>query len=215
MRARSASIFALALLQSALVTTFLAHQAWLMVDAIGRTLMRLDARRRHLLQWVPAAQAALGSAAGSVWVLSRAWRALVVIGAALPVFAVATGHGTWIIAGALSVAVGRVASHRSVGISRSPVAARHRCPYPPRTLMRCLRLIARRTWRFFETFVTAADHMLPPDNFQETPAPVVAHRTSPTNHRSLSSLVSGERARFRLDGNASMRSSGWKRRCRP
>ena len=46
---------------------------------------------------------------------------------------------------------------------------------------RALRLIARRTWRFFETFVTSADHMLPPDNFQEDPTPVLAHRTSPTN----------------------------------
>ncbi len=46
---------------------------------------------------------------------------------------------------------------------------------------RALRLIARRTWRFFETFVTANDHMLPPDNFQEEPQPVFAHRTSPTN----------------------------------
>ena len=44
-----------------------------------------------------------------------------------------------------------------------------------------LRLIARRTWRFFETFVTAEDNMLPPDNFQEDPKPVVAQRTSPTN----------------------------------
>src|SRR5271166_6775763 len=44
-----------------------------------------------------------------------------------------------------------------------------------------LRLIARRTWRFFETFVTADDHMLPPDNFQEDPVPALAHRTSPTN----------------------------------
>ena len=42
-------------------------------------------------------------------------------------------------------------------------------------------MIARRTWRFFETFVTAADNMLPPDNFQEDPVPVLAHRTSPTN----------------------------------
>ena len=44
-----------------------------------------------------------------------------------------------------------------------------------------LRLIARRTWRFFEVFVGEADHWLPPDNFQEMPKPVVAHRTSPTN----------------------------------
>jgi cyclic beta-1,2-glucan synthetase len=46
---------------------------------------------------------------------------------------------------------------------------------------RTLRLIARRTWRFFETFVTVDHHALPPDNFQEDPTPVVAHRTSPTN----------------------------------
>ena len=44
-----------------------------------------------------------------------------------------------------------------------------------------LRLTARRTWLFFETFVGPEDHGLPPDNFQDDPAPVVAHRTSPTN----------------------------------
>ena len=46
---------------------------------------------------------------------------------------------------------------------------------------RTLRLIARRTWSFFSTFVTSESHDLPPDNFQETPQPVVAQRTSPTN----------------------------------
>src|SRR5215510_14617653 len=44
-----------------------------------------------------------------------------------------------------------------------------------------LRSPARRTWRFFEAFVGPADHFLPPDNFQEDPKPVLAHRTSPTN----------------------------------
>ncbi len=34
---------------------------------------------------------------------------------------------------------------------------------------------------FFETFVTADENWLPPDNFQEYPQPVVATRTSPTN----------------------------------
>jgi len=43
------------------------------------------------------------------------------------------------------------------------------------------RAVARRTWRFFETFVTAEDNWLPPDNYQEDPTPVLAHRTSPTN----------------------------------
>ena len=34
---------------------------------------------------------------------------------------------------------------------------------------------------FFETFVTAEENWLPPDNFQEEPTPTVAARTSPTN----------------------------------
>ncbi len=44
-----------------------------------------------------------------------------------------------------------------------------------------LRKMARKTWAFFETYVIQDDHWLPPDNFQEHPAPKVAHRTSPTN----------------------------------
>ena len=42
-------------------------------------------------------------------------------------------------------------------------------------------MIARKTWRYFEAFMGADDHGLPPDNFQEVPVPTVAHRTSPTN----------------------------------
>ena len=63
--------------------------------------------------------------------------------------------------------------------SRPPPEAGHLSVTPADAL--ALRLVARRTWRFFDRFVTAADHMLPPDNFQEDPAPVIAHRTSPTN----------------------------------
>ena len=44
-----------------------------------------------------------------------------------------------------------------------------------------LGLIARKTWGFFESFVCAEDHWLPPDNFQEEPRHQLAHRTSPTN----------------------------------
>src|SRR5262249_56393985 len=46
---------------------------------------------------------------------------------------------------------------------------------------RDLRRLARKTWHFFETFVTAEDHWLPPDNYQEDPKGLLAHRTSPTN----------------------------------
>ncbi len=48
--------FELGALQSAFLITFLAHQAWLMVDAVLRTLGRLVTRKR-MLEWVTAAQA--------------------------------------------------------------------------------------------------------------------------------------------------------------
>ena len=44
-----------------------------------------------------------------------------------------------------------------------------------------LRILARKTWAFFETLIGPADHWLPPDNLQLYPIPVIAHRTSPTN----------------------------------
>jgi cellobiose phosphorylase len=40
---------------------------------------------------------------------------------------------------------------------------------------------ARRTWSYFQEFVNDEDNWLPPDNFQEHPEAVIAHRTSPTN----------------------------------
>jgi cyclic beta-1,2-glucan synthetase len=44
-----------------------------------------------------------------------------------------------------------------------------------------LRKLSRKTWAFFETFIGPEDHWLPPDNYQEHPVAVIAHRTSPTN----------------------------------
>ena len=45
----------------ALAVTLLAHQAWLMTDAIVRTLCRVYVTRRKLLEWMTAAQAKSGS----------------------------------------------------------------------------------------------------------------------------------------------------------
>ncbi len=51
----------LALSQIAFLLTLLAHQAWLMTDAIARTLFRLFISHRRLLEWLTAAQAKRGS----------------------------------------------------------------------------------------------------------------------------------------------------------
>ena len=167
----------LSVCQTAVLLAFLPHQAWLMGDAMLRTIGRLFVTRRNLLEWVTAAQTtvgplpdlagfyrqmaggvALGAAAGLLLVT----RPLEVQLLALP-FVV-----SWILAPALA----RFTSLLPTTDGRIEVSDKD---------ARLLRVIARRTWRFFETFVTPDDHMLPPDNFQEDPKPVVAHRTSPTN----------------------------------
>ena len=167
----------LALAQSGLMIISLAHQATLMGDAIARTLIRLLVTRRHLLEWVTAAQVKTGPRLDLMG-FYRQMAGAVVIAALAMIIVGSGGHATWPLAlpfAALWFASPAIARWTS----RSPPVA-GRLPMSEGDA-RILRLTARRTWRFFETFVTAADHMLPPDNFQEDPAPVLAHRTSPTN----------------------------------
>ena len=166
----------LGLSQTVLLVAFLAHQAYLMCDAIGRTLFRLFISRRRLLEWVTAAQAQV-SLRLDLPGFYRRMASAVAIGVAVIVLAYA------------GYARASVAVPFALLWILSPAMARwvSRPPYSADRLSitdvdaRALRLIARRAWRYFETFVTVADHMLPPDNVQEDPQPVLAHRTSPTN----------------------------------
>ena len=167
---------ALAVRQVSFLAILLAHQAWLMTDAIVRTLYRLVVRRR-LLEWVTAAQASCGPRLDLAGFYRRmAGAVLLAVAIAIPV--ARAGRGSWavaapfLIAWLLSPAIARWASSAPSMGGLNPVGAAD---------VHALRGVARDTWRFFETFVTPADHMLPPDNFQEDPVPVVAHRTSPTN----------------------------------
>ena len=187
---------------------FLADAAWRMGDAVVRTLGRVYVTRRRLLQWVTAAQAkaqlglepqvfyrrmAGGLALAAAAAAAVAAAAVLRTAAALPGIAAVFGP-----AGRSAAASGPApatwtllawAGPPLVLWALAPVLARwlslppapvEPLPLPAAETLR-LRLIGRRTWRFFEAFVGPEDHALPPDNFQETPRPVVAHRTSPTN----------------------------------
>jgi cyclic beta-1,2-glucan synthetase len=166
-----------ALSQTFLALTMLAHQAWLMADAVVRTLVRLYVTKRRLLEWVAAAQAGYG-----VDLRLQAFyghlRWGVVLAALAGLLFVVFKPGAWPVA-APFVLLWLLSPVIAWRMSLPPKLAEAQVLSPQET--RSLRLLARRTWRFFETFVDEQENALPPDNFQEDPVPKRAHRTSPTN----------------------------------
>lgn len=164
--------------QTGFVIATLVHQATLMLDAIVRTLWRLAVTGKRLLEWTTAEQAARKAEMNLTgfyrWMMMSV---VVAVGGAIAAFATAPITGlialpfvlAWLAAPALAWEASRVRPIRAIAALGAADA-------------RSLRLIARRTWRYFETFVTAEENWLPPDNFQEAPPqPAIAHRTSPTN----------------------------------
>jgi cyclic beta-1,2-glucan synthetase len=156
---------------------FLAHQAWLMGDAIARAITRLYFTRHRLLEWTTAAQAKANTEqtiAGFYGVMAAGVGLALAIGIAVMIVRPETAGlaepfvALWLIAPLVAKLVSQPPAEVG-GTQLSDGDAQ------------ALRLIGRRTWRFFETFVGADDHRLPPDNFQDQPKPVIAHRTSPTN----------------------------------
>ena len=167
----------LAVWQTSFAITMLAHQAWLMGDAILRTLVRLALTRRRLLEWVTSAQAKSRLPSNLSGFYRRMAGAVVLVTAAAA--AVIWRGGSAIVAAAPLLLLWTLSPAIAYWISAPRLAARTSTLSPEDA--RTLRLIARRTWRFFTTFVGTEDRALPPDNYQEDPVGTVAHRTSPTN----------------------------------
>lgn len=167
----------MAVVQVGLGMVFLADTAWRMTDAVLRTAWRMMVSRRHLLEWTTAAQAAGGARRGLAG-FARFMAAGVALGTAVALAAAIAVPASLplILPFALLWLAAPFVAFR---ISQPPRAVAG-APLPPEGA-RDLRRIARQTWRYFETFVTATDSHLPPDNFQEDPVPLVARRTSPTN----------------------------------
>ncbi|KPK94958.1 MAG: hypothetical protein AMJ88_02620 [Anaerolineae bacterium SM23_ 63] len=161
-----------------LAIALLPHEAFLALDAIGATLVRLVITRKRLLQWTPAAHSI--RIFGRETKLALMWRRMggapllsltltILLGllapAALPFAALFLI--TWLISPMIAHWISRPLGYEPTPLSEDQE--------------QLLRSLARRTWCYFEQFVDPDDHWLPPDHFQEEPRGIVAHRTSPTN----------------------------------
>jgi cyclic beta-1,2-glucan synthetase len=167
-----------ALVQTGLQLTFLASQAWESVHAIALTLVRLAATKRRLLEWETAAASVergrRHEGAGAFVTEMIASPLIALFGLGLVVLARPSA-----LAAAAPVLVLWAAAPLVAHTLSKPVPGRRRELGPEDRLF--LERVARDTWGYFERFMGPEDHGLPADNFQETPAPRVAHRTSPTN----------------------------------
>ncbi len=165
-----------AFFQNALSLIFLPFEAAVCADAIVRTLIRMLWTKRKLLEWKTSSEAQRGSRFDLLHMIRRMAIAPVVALASLiliaslnrPVLGITI---PWILVWTISPWIGWWLSQ--------PVS-RH-VPRLSADQQQFLEKVARKTWRYFEMFVTETDHWLAPDNIQQNPNTVVAHRTSPTN----------------------------------
>ena len=153
----------------------LPYESFYSLDAILRTAGRIWFTRTGLLEWSPSGAADrsrtdrigsyrsmwIGPAVALLITILLVWTRSQALLVAAPVLILWTLSPlfTWWISKPLTRREARLTSDQTMFLHK----------------------MARKTWAFFETYVSPEDHWLPPDNFQEHPAQKVAHRTSPTN----------------------------------
>ena len=154
----------------------LPHEAVYSVQAILLTLWRLNVSHRKLHEWASVNVSEKSRAQSPEYFYRRMW-ANPLAGIALVMLPALT-HSSLVWA-ALPLGILWFLGPRVMCWLSQPASR----PAPDLDAQQriFLRQAARQTWSFFETFVNEQENWLPPDNYQEIPQPVVAHRTSPTN----------------------------------
>ena len=154
----------------------LPHQAVVTLDAITRACYRRLISRRNLLEWTTQKNIANGprrpSRFGATLALGSLFSATVAVALwrLMPV-------SLWLAAPWLVL---WFFSPLLVWSLKQRPAAEQPCQLPAKD-RRFLRMVARRTWRYFSSFVSAETSWLPPDNYQVAHQDRLAMRTSPTN----------------------------------
>jgi cyclic beta-1,2-glucan glucanotransferase len=169
-----ANAFVTGHLQVFVMLVFLPHKAFVMLDAIVRTIARITFTHKNLLEWETAAEAEAGTrkkTAVEAYLALTPWFALCAgvtlafvrpsaLTVAAPILVL------WLLAGVFSKWINQAPPKRSKSLS------------PQDTDF--LRHATLATWRYFREFSNSGVNWLIPDRVQENPTAVV-HVISPTN----------------------------------
>jgi cyclic beta-1,2-glucan synthetase len=156
---------------------FLPYEAWLGVDAILATLLRLTITHRGMLRWTTSRQVSRLLGNSDTWTTWKQMAKSTLLSLGLAgligffriqalVFA-APLLVVWLIGPGIAAWIGKPRRKHEEKLDNTQKRGLHR--------------LARQTWLFFEQFTGPEDHWLPPDHYQESPLGIVAHHTSPTN----------------------------------
>ena len=154
----------------------LPYEAYYSINAIMRTCWRLFISKKHLLEWNSSSNNEVQSRSELIESFLTMWASpfIAIISAiSLFIFFPKTFSliwpiiGLWFVFPVIVLWLSKPLEHHIAKLTDIQYGF--------------LRELSRKTWSFFETFVGPDDNWLPPDNFQEYPVSVVAHRTSPTN----------------------------------
>jgi cyclic beta-1,2-glucan synthetase len=162
--------------QAAFTLACLPYEAFFSLDAIGRTVWRMWVTHKRLLEWNPTSdpdrqsRTDIAASCRTMWVAPvLATAAAIYLTLSRPAALAVAGPilGFWLASPLITWWIGRPLARRGTRLTADQILF--------------LKKLSRRTWAFFENFVGPEDHWLPPDNYQEHSAPVIGHRTSPTN----------------------------------
>lgn len=164
------------LTQSMLTIVFLPYEGLYNLDAILRTMVRVGITHRRMLEWKTASDAERERSGNIVARYRTMWIAPVTAISMFGVLSLVHAETLkvagpilvlWLLAPLIAWKISQPVGDRKVRLSNQQTLFLH--------------TTAEKTWGFFQRFVGPNDNWLPPDNFQEHPTPVLAHRTSPTN----------------------------------
>jgi len=157
---------------------FMPYMAFIVADAVVRTIYRLFISKKHLLSWNTAAltEQQTGKTKEAYYCSMRI-SCIPAIGILIALFFVQTSSLEkflvvilaiiWSCSYLLAYYIGEIGDGNNQAISKNN--------------RKDLQIIARKTWQFFKDFSSSDNNWLCPDNYQKEPKEKVTEKTSPTN----------------------------------
>ncbi|WP_291706601.1 glucoamylase family protein [Clostridium sp.] len=162
--------------QIILIISFIPYQAYLMLDAICRSLYRITISKKNLLQWKTSEKVESSVENTYSWYYKKMW-INVLMSALILILSFFNSYEIVIVTIPIAI-LWALSPFIACKISKEEIIVKDRLEIEDEDF---LRELSRRIFAYYEDFVNEENNYLAPDNYQEKPYKGVAYRTSPTN----------------------------------